>query len=535
MMIKTAILIASALVFLKTISAIEIWPMPRHYVPSNSTLLLSPSDFYFSGNFKSCDITKAAVSRYADLTFRMSRKGFEGQFAKVDKNKWNKHGSNILKTLEIRMSGKCVKWPSEDMSETYELKVATLDILPTRALLIAKTPWGVLRGLETFSQMVSYVGNYQFQIEGAQILDFPRFGYRGLMVDTSRHFLSKRVILETIELMAQNKYNVFHWHIVDDPSFPYQSVRFPELSGKGAFNPNTHVYKPSDVNEIIEFARMRGIRVIPEFDTPGHTQSWGKGLKHLLTPCYDTKTGKLTGYYAINPILNTTYEFLHKFFEEIVEVFNDQYIHLGGDEVSFSCWKSNGNIKKFMDEKGFKDIAQVEDYYEQRLVNIIKSFPGDHQYMVWEEVFLNGVKLKPETIVHVWRSGYEMTLYKSTKAGYRTLLSSCWYLNYISYGDDWTKFYRCDPQEFVGTQAQKNLIIGGETCMWGEFVDSTNIISRTWPRASIPAERLWSSASVTDIDDADRRINKFRCLLLRRGYNAEPPTGPGFCPDDYLV
>ncbi|KAG7257861.1 hypothetical protein CRUP_000024 [Coryphaenoides rupestris] len=290
--------------------------------------------------------------------------------------------------------------------------------------------------------------------------------------------------------MAMNKMNVFHWHIVDDPSFPYQSTTFPQLSEKGAYHPYTHVYTPADVKMIIEFARMRGIRVVPEFDTPGHTQSWGKGQTNLLTTCYSGADPSGT-FGPVNPIVNTTYDFMKQLFKEISTVFPDPYIHLGGDEVDFDCWKSNPDVQKWMAEQGFgKDYTKLESFYIQK----------------W---------LKPDTVVNVWiGSRLAEELFNVTAAGFTTILSAPWYLDLISYGQDWQRYYKVEPLSFKGSDAQNKLVIGGEACLWGEFVDSTNLTPRLWPRASAVAERLWSAKDVTDINDAYSRLVRHRCRMV---------------------
>lgn len=183
-----------------------------------------------------------------------------------------------------------------------------------------------------------------------------------------------------------------------------------------------------------------------------------------------------------------------------------------------------------MEKMNFTDYSQLEGYYMQNLVDIVQSFPQNNSYLVWQEVFDRGVRLNKNTIVHVWKSFlFGLELAKVTSSGYRALAYSCWYLNYISYGIDWEKYYTCDLHDFPGTEEQKRLVLGGGAAMWGEYVDSTNLIPRLWPRAAVPAERLWSSVTVNDTKEAAKRLEEHRCRLLRRGYNVEPANGPGYC------
>uniref|UniRef100_A0A8C3LUF5 Beta-hexosaminidase subunit alpha n=1 Tax=Chrysolophus pictus TaxID=9089 RepID=A0A8C3LUF5_CHRPC len=344
----------------------------------------------------------------------------------------------------------------------------------------------------------------QYYINETEIVDFPRFPHRGLLLDTSRHYLPLKAILETLDVMAYNKLNVFHWHIVDDPSFPYESFTFPELSRQGAFNAMSHVYTASDVQTVIEYARLRGIRVIAEFDTPGHTLSWGPGAPGLLTPCYLGKDPSGT-YGPINPIFNTTYQFVTSLFQEISSVFPDYF-------------EREGNL--------------AGSLHPSQLLDIVSSLGKG--YMVWQEVFDNGVKVRPDTIIHVWKNNppYAEEMANVTKAGYRALLSAPWYLNRISYGQDWMAAYQVEPLKFNGSIKQKDLVIGGEACMWGEYVDVTNLTPRLWPRAGAVAERLWSNATVRNLQDAYVRLADFRCELLRRGVQAEP-LFIGYCDHEF--
>lgn len=359
-------------------------------------------------------------------------------------------------------------------------------------------------------------------INETKINDQPRFSHRGLLVDTSRHFVNINTLSLILDGMAYNKLNVFHWHIVDDHSFPYQSIKFPELT-QGAFHP-TMIYSQEDVSKVIEMARVRGIRVMVEFDTPGHTRSWGVSHPEILTQCGIPYVGKMG---PIDPTNDETYEFMYKLIEEIVEVFPDRYQHLGGDEVGFECWESNENITTFMQNMNITSYKDLEEYYIQKIIDKISSLNASS--VVWQEVYTNGCRLPKGTVVHIWTGDRRKLLNKVTQDKLPALLSTCWYLDHLSTGGDWIKFYNCDPHDFPGTSDQKKLVMGGEACMWSETVDDSNILQRIFPRVCASAEKLWSEYTVTDIEDAKKRIEEQYCRLRSRNIAAQPPNGPGFC------
>ncbi|XP_075037874.1 beta-hexosaminidase subunit beta isoform X2 [Mixophyes fleayi] len=506
----------------------SLWPLPQQLQLYPDVLCVPPAEFSIVHGANStaghlCVVLQDAFRRYYDYIFGYSKRRDDSVRDMVS-------GGRLvqLQVVLTSVDNECDKYPSVTSDESYKLIVGD-DV----AVLQASQVWGALRGLETFSQLVFEDGTGALLINKSQISDAPRFAHRGVLLDTSRHYLPLKTILLNLDAMAFNKMNVFHWHIVDDQSFPYQSIRFPELSNKGAYHPYTHVYSPIDVRLVIEYARLRGIRVVPEFDSPGHVDSWGKGQANLLTPCY--KDGEPSGTYGpVNPILNETYNFMYKFFEEISRVFPDQYVHLGGDEVDVSCWKSNPDIAKFMSEHGFgTDYRKLESYYVQKILGVVSELKKG--YMVWQEVFDNHDQLKADTVVEVWKErNYQEDMAAVTAAGFQTLLSAPWYLNRISYGQDWIQVYRVEPTNFTGTEQQKQLVIGGEACLWGEFVDATNLTPRLWPRASAVAERLWSNKDVTSVGDAYNRLVKHRCRMVRRGIAAEP-LFVGYCDHEISV
>ncbi|CAF2329153.1 unnamed protein product [Rotaria sp. Silwood2] len=508
------------------------WPKPQSMRTTLQQFAVHPAAFHFLVNSTSqtCDLLTSAFDRYYKLIFYpysylnyiLNPESTNNEM--IEKPKKSLHDlrdATLLKRLNVHIQEPCEQYPTLESDESY-----TLTINSDNGVLESVSIWGAIRGLETFSHIVYPDENLGLAVNETVINDLPRFQHRGLLLDTSRHFISVKTLKINLEAMANSKMNVFHFHIVDDQSFPYESRTFPDLSGAGAYN-QEHVYSQDDIADIIEFARQRGIRVVVEFDSPGHTQSWGRVID-VLTHCYSG--GKPNNEFGpMDPTQNSTFDFLKQIFSEVANVFPDHYVHLGGDEVDFDCWRSNPYVQAFMRQMEFgDDYSLLEQYYMQKLVNIVAA--TGKGYTVWQEIIDNNVTVKADTVVE---DPYPDELARVTKLGYRTLLSSCWYLNYISYGKDWVNYYKCDPQNFPGTDAQKKLVVGGEACMWGEFIDATNVISTTWPRAATVAERLWSAADVTDPDAATPRLEEHRCRYLRRGIPAAPVNGPSYCEFEY--
>ncbi|VDQ03237.1 unnamed protein product [Trichobilharzia regenti] len=229
------------------------------------------------------------------------------------------------------------------------------------------------------------------------------------------------------------KMNVLHWHMTDDESFPYSSSIYPELSAKGAYHPQEYVYERAEIDSLIEFARLRGIRVIVEFDTPGHTLSWGKGHSEILTG--EEHEG------PINPISENILTFLSNLFQEILSVFHDECLHLGGSVFDKHWWQEDEAIEEFMQQKGFdQDYNKLESYYFQQLTEIIQNTASEtHKTIspvVWHSVFENGFRGDLNTIIQVLNNDDWKSFVKSiTSAGYKVINSACWSENYGDFSD----------------------------------------------------------------------------------------------------
>lgn len=399
---------------------------------------------------------------------------------------------SLLGTLVIDVRGPGETVQSVDEDESY-----TLDVTTFRAVLRAPTVVGALRGLETFQQLVTGAGS-GYAIPLAHIVDRPRFKWRGLLIDVSRHFEPVDVIERNLDAMAAVKLNVLHWHLSDDQGFRIESKRYPKLQDRGS---GGSYYTQTQVREIVAYARDRGIRVVPEFDMPGHSISWFVGYPSLASAPgpYTLPTDYNFTAGAFDPTRESVYRFITRFVAEMAPVFPDKYWHIGGDEVDARAWEANTAIHRFMRRHKLNDFGALQAYFNKRLSRILAA---QHKRVIgWDEIL--HPDLPHDVVVQSWRG--QGSLFTAAAQGYSGILSAGYYLDAMSSAG---QHYAVDPiptgSDLDSAQAAR--VLGGEACMWGELVTPETIDSRIWPRTAAIAERLWSPATTVNVNDMYRRL-----------------------------
>jgi hexosaminidase len=337
-------------------------------------------------------------------------------------------GGRVAFTVSCSRRAGSIQQPVED--ESY-----TVTVRPNELSLSAQTPYGVLRGLETVLQLVDRTDS-TISIPAITLEDRPRYPWRGLMIDVVRHWMPKAVILRNLDAMAAVKLNVLHLHLSDDQGFRVESRLFEKLTQAGS---GGSYYTQADINEIVAYARDRGIRVVPEFDLPGHSTSWLVAYPEL---------GSGTGPYTLprdygihdatlDPTREEVYEFLDRFISEMARLFPDPFVHIGGDEVSGKThWNSNARIQRFMREHKLDGNQALQAYFNRRLQKIL----ADHGRAAvgWDEILNDS--LRGPVVVQAWRS--QEQLFETVHRGFGGILSAGWYLDHKLPAAD---LYRVEP------------------------------------------------------------------------------------------
>ncbi len=391
----------------------------------------------------------------------------------------------------------------------------SLEIKEDYVLIKAKTDVGALRALETLQQTVTSNGT-QYYFPGLSINDRPRFVWRGLMIDVARHFQPVDVLKRNLDAMASVKMNVFHWHLIDDQGFRIESKVFPELTelaSDGLF------YTQEQIKDVVAYANKLGIRVVPEFDVPGHASAILTAFPELGSkPGYVYEVERYSGVFdpTLDPTNDETYVFLEHLFTEMTPLFPDAYFHIGGDENEGKHWGENEQIQKFKRQHKLKTNHDLQTYFNIKLEVILNKL--GKKLMGWDEIMTENM---PTTaVIHSWRGENEgfskgETLITAAKSGYNTVLSDGFYIDRMQ---SVVEHYSVEP---IGdaklTAEERKRILGGEVTMWSELVTPFTIDSRIWPRTAAIAERFWSPKEVNDVDLMLPRLDEVSFRLEELG------------------
>ncbi len=397
-------------------------------------------------------------------------------------------GATLL--IETAATGNAIPKLGDD--ESYRLVIND-----KQAKLTAATTVGAMRGLETLLQLLEGDRDGAF-FPAVTINDRPRFAWRGLLIDSARHFQPLDVIRRNLDAMASVKMNVLHWHLTEDQGFRVESKKMPELHQMGS---DGDFYTQDEIRGIIKYAADRGIRVMPEFDMPGHATAWVVSHPEIASGPGPYKIERQPGVFnpTLDPTNEKTYKLLEVFFREMAALFPDAYMHIGGDENEGKQWAANASIQAFMKEKGYKDKHDLQTYFNTRILKFLQK--NGKIMMGWDEIFQPS--LPKDIVIHSWRG--QKALGEAAKQGYTGVLSSGYYIDLMFPA---SQHYVVDPlpADTQLTATEQKRVLGGEATMWSEWVSPETIDSRIWPRTAAIAERLWSPRDVNDVDDMYRRL-----------------------------
>lgn len=433
--------------------------------------------------------------------------------------------------------------------------------------LNASTPAGIFYGVQTLLQLLPAaieskepIKNKNLSIPFVTITDHPRFGWRGLMLDVSRHFFTKQEVKDFIDQMAKYKFNLLHWHLSDDQGWRVEIKSLPKLTEVGAWRvkrvgplgnltpplpgekaDDGGFYTQADIKEIVQYAQSKFIDILPEIDMPGHSLAAIASYPELsATPgnyyvspgdrfmVWPGGGGHFYGLIdnTLSPGKETTFDFIDKVFTEIAQLFPFEYIHMGGDETARNFWEKTDTIKALMKKENLKDLNEVQSYFVKRVEKIVNS--KGKKLIGWDEILDGG--LAPNAAVMSWRGirgGIE-----AAKQGHEVVMSPAEfvYLDYMQ-SDAVTeplvysslrlsKSYQFEP---VPDGVDPKLIKGGQGNIWTEQIANTRHLEyMVYPRAFALSEALWSPKEKRNWNDFFPRVEKHFARLDAAGIKYSP-------------
>lgn len=512
------VLIVSAIVSASAQTS-DLQTARRNLMPVPQNVQWKTGRFPISKNF-SVSAVGATDERLRQYISRVMRR-LEGRTVMEFSRELSIDSVNAQLLIDTQSAGNPIPKLGDD--ESYNLEVSEKQIK-----IAAPTTVGAMRGLETLLQLLE--GDKDgFYFPAVSINDKPRFAWRGLMIDSARHFQPMEVLRRNLDAMAAVKLNVLHWHLTDDQGFRVETKKLPEFYQLGS---DGNFYTQEQIREIINYAADRGIRVMPEFDMPGHATAWLVAHPEIGSgkPGETYKIERLPGVFdpTLDPTNEKTYKILEVFFKEMAELFPDAYMHIGGDENEGKQWAANPQIQAFMKEKGIKDQHQLQTYFNKRILPFLQK---NGKIMIgWDEIFQPD--LPKDVVIHSWRG--QKALADASRQGFQGILSNGYYIDLMFPA---SQHYAVDPlpADTTLTAEEQKRVLGGEATMWSEWVSPETIDSRIWTRMAAIAERFWSQREVNQADDMYRRLavmdrnleelglthRKNQSILLRRLANGQ--------------
>lgn len=506
------------------ISFAQIKKEQLNIMPWPQNITLSEGSFPLTKNFK-VNITGAPNSRIfiGASNFLRRLDGRTGLFF----NQGFITGLNEVPEAELQIN--CVRSGKIELhqDESYSLEVSA-----NKITINATTDVGALHGLETLLQLLQNNSN-SFYFPVSKISDFPRFTWRGLMIDGARHFMPVDVIKRNLDGMAAMKMSVFHWHLVDDQGWRIEMKKHPKLIQMAS---DGFYYTQEEIKSVVKYAGDRGILVVPELDVPGHgtailsaypeigskvvnlnMNSGEKGQQFTQIQSYSLERNAGVFSPTLDPSNPKTYQLLSEFFDEICPLFPGKFFHIGGDENEGKDWDSNPKIQEFKKKHNLANNHELQTYFTMQLIPMLKKH--NKVLMGWEEIMTKN--MSKDAIIHSWRGGNEglpagKSLIDAATGGYKTVLSNGYYIDLV-YGVE--SHYATDPMPKSNslTEEEKARILGGEAVMWSELATPATIDSRIWPRTAAIAERLWSNENVTDLNSLRQRLHTVSFRLEELG------------------
>ncbi|XP_046459257.1 chitooligosaccharidolytic beta-N-acetylglucosaminidase-like [Daphnia pulex] len=542
-----------------------LWPKPRDAIYLSKTLVsFLPVDIRINRiNAPSSEVK--SLTNEAIAIFRgVLRKSIPEAFRR--RNQTAKDGQRPQIHIEVSITSGDVRLGMETQ-ESYNLHVKTIFATAatpasprsiTSVSITATTFFGARHAIETLSQIMAWDKTLESMImlTDANISDSPAFVHRGLIIDTSRNFVSVPVIKKIIDAMSYDKLNVFHWHLTDSQSFPFVSTREPRLALYGAYS-SDQVYHPEDIKELVHYATVRGVKIVPEFDAPGHVGSgweWGEraGMGQLalclnIEPWHDYCAEPPCG--ILNPINDNIYSVLSNIYQDMNDLFQSDIFHMGGDGVKFKCWNETTEIIDWLRARGRNDYSKEDFLYlwshfqNRSLEEVDKAYGNKQPIVLWTspltddgnaEKFLD----KERYIIQIWAKGTDQSIAQLYRQGFKLIMTNydAWYFdcgygqwvgkgpnNWCSPYSGWQKVYENSPRKLItnfNETFNSHQILGGEAAIWTEQVDGAAIEGKLWPRSSALAERLWTDPD-TNWRTAEHRMNHHRERLVQRGIQAD--------------